>query len=153
MKTPGVMARPPDSKPRTKGMGLRFRLRTLFIIVVGSAVATWWMMIPTRKVNWFATEVKGGESDVAMAIVKPFLKQDESLKDKLVLHLAEGKQIKAVESKTEVIITPLSFTDIVFGERRFTVVQGHDVETVDGRKVYGYTAATGVMTRKGIRQN
>ncbi len=140
----------PDSQPRTKGF--RFKLRTLFIIVFVSAVATWWIMIPTQKVNWFATEVNNGEFDVAMAMVKPFEK-DESWQRSLVRHLANGKQVKAVESKTEVSIAPLSFADIVFGERRFTVVQGHDVETVDGSRQYGYSTANGAMTRRGIRQN
>ena len=109
-------------------------------------------MVPTQKVNWFATEVNNGESDVAMAAVKPFEK-DESWQRSLVRHLANGKQVKAVESKTEVSIAPLSFADIVFGERRFTVVQGHDVETVDGSRRYGYSTAHGEMTRRGIRQN
>ena len=141
MKVSGVMRLPPDSQPRTKGF--RFKLRTLFIIVFVSAVATWWIMVPTQKVNWFATEVNNGESDVAMAVVKPFAK-DESWHRSLVRHLANGKQVKAVESKTEVI---------VFGERRFTVVQGHDVETVDSSRQYGYSTAKGAMTRWGIRQN
>ncbi len=109
-------------------------------------------MVPTQKVNWFATEVNNGESNVAMAMVKPFEK-DESWQRSLVRHLANGKQVRAVKSKTKVYIAPLSFADILFGERRFTVVQGHDVETVNNSRRYGYSTANGAMTRRGIRQN
>ena len=106
--------------------------------------------MPTQKMYWLADEVNNGESDVAIAMLKPFEK-DESWQRSLVQHLANGRQVRAVKSKTTVSIAPVSFADIVFGERRFNVVHGYDVEAVDGSRQYGYSTANGTMTRRGIR--
>ena len=149
MRAPSVMRLPTNSPARKNPV--RFSLRTLFVIVLLSAIATWWILIPTQKVKWFANAVNNGESDAAKMMVKPFEK-DESWRRSLVQHLANGQRVKAIHSKTEVSIAPVSFADIVFGERRFTVVQGHDVETADGSRQYGYSTVNGTMTRKGIRQ-
>ena len=116
MNVPGVMRPTPDPQPRKNGF--RFRLRTLFVIVFGSAVATRWITVPTQKMNWLADEVNNGESDVAIAILKPFEK-DESWQRSLVRHLANGRQVRAVKSKTKVSIAPVSFAGHRF--RRTTV--------------------------------
>ena len=130
---------------------LRFNLRTLLGIVFVAALATWWIVMPSQKVNWFASEVNNGDSALAMAMVKPFEKGD-SWQRWLVLHLANGKQIRSVESDTNVSVAPMSISDIIYGQRRFSVMQGHTVETTDGGTHFGYSTAHGFMSRRGIRR-
>ena len=124
---------------------LRFTLRTLFLIVSGSAIVIWWIQVPTQKVNWFAVEVNIGKSESALAMVSQFEKS-ESWRRSLVQHLVGGKQVTAVRSKTEVSVEPISFSDIVFGRRRFAVVQGHDVLAADGSRHQGFSTAKGSIT-------
>lgn len=148
MNVAGVERSTPDPQPRKKVF--RFRLRTLFALVLVSAFVAWWTMAPTRKMNWLVNEVNKQESETAMAMLKSFEK-DESWQRTLIRHLANGKKVKAVKPKTEISVAPVSFADIVFGVRRFTVVHGYDVETVDGSRNYGYSSANAKMTRSGIR--
>ncbi len=139
MKTKSIaMRQPVGSNARKRRM--RFTLRTLFVVVSGSAIVIWWVLVPTQKVNLFSVEVNFGKSESALAMVSQFEKS-ESWRRSLVRHLAGGKQVTAVKSKTEVSVEPISFSDIVFGRRRFAVVQGHDVLAADGSRHQGFSTA------------
>lgn len=148
METNSIAMRHPASSNSRKRR-LRFTLRTLFVIVSGSAIVIWWVNVPTQKVNWFEVEVNIGKSESALAMVRPFEKS-ESWRRSLVEHLAGGKQVTAVKSKTEVSVEPISFSDIVLGRRRFAVVQRHDVLAVDGSRHQGYSTAKGSINHWGI---
>ena len=128
---------------------MRFTLRTLFVIISGSAIVIWWVRGPTRNVNLFAVAVNEGKSESALAMVRPFEKS-ESWCRSLVRHLAGGKQVTAVKSKTEVSVEPISFSDIVLGRRRFAVVQRHDLLAADGSRHQGYSTANGSITHWDI---
>lgn len=128
----------------------RFKLRTLFLLVLVSAISIQWIVRPTYKwitlpsynVNLLALEVNNGE---AASAVKSVGKSD-AWQRSLVRHLADGKSVKSVTTNTQISIAPLSFADILFGERRFAVTQGHNVETTDGRMHNGYAITHGKMT-------
>lgn len=135
-----------DSNARKRRM--RFTLRTLLVIATGSAIVIWWVQVPTRNANLFAVAVNKGTSESALAMIRPFEKS-ESWCRSLVRHLAGGRQVTAVNSKTEVSVEPISFSDIVFGRRRFAVVQRHDVLAADGSRHQGYSTAKGSITHWG----
>ena len=132
-----------------------YRLSTLLFLVFVLAVAIQWVVlptyawvtVPTYKINSLAHDVNNGASDAA---VKPLVK-GEAWQRSLVRHLANGRKVKTVTSNTRVSIAPLSISDILSGERRLTVTQGHNVETVDGCANSGYSIAKGKMTMSGVQ--
>ncbi len=131
---------------------LRFTIRALLFVMLLTAMATWWIIIPTQKARWFATTVNASKSVVAKELVAPFEK-DEAWKRSLFRHLADGQEIEDVYSTTEVSILRLSFQDVLRSRRRITVVQSHHVKIKgnDGRRS-GYSTARGSVTRSGVRQ-
>lgn len=144
---PFAMKSPPM---KTRKLRFRFTLRALLLLVTLSAFAIWWTHVPTRKANWFAAEVDKGESESAIELVSQFEKS-ESWRRTLVRHLVGGRRVTNAKSKTKVSIEPVSLTDIVFGRRRFTVVQAHDVLAADGSRHHGFSTAHGMMTHCGVK--